>query len=323
MRSAALGLLVLAATLAAAPIAAAAPPNRLQAPSASPTSGTTATDFTFSVRYRSGDGSPASSVTAAVAGLTLYLTLASGTATDGVYTGSSTLPAGTWMVTFEAITPSGDNPTATAGPVQVTVPPTPAPVPTAPPPPPPPPPPAPAPVTPPPATPTTPPPLPSEAALPQASEGAAAGIPGGGPSDRDSGNPSGGEGLPWGYLVGLAVVALGGIATWWMFGARRRATQPQPVMPMATDWERPSAGLPRTARRAPASWELASALDDEPIGTIDAEADEVDALQERSSPSTGRRSADSEATDMHSWGDGADRRILRRHRGLSNEPDGG
>lgn len=98
----------------------AAAPNRLSSPSVSPTSGTTSTTFGFSVHYL-GDY-PATSVTAVVGSRTIALSLASGTATDGTYTGSSTLPAGTWAVTFTAVATKRNSPSISGGTVTVVAP---------------------------------------------------------------------------------------------------------------------------------------------------------------------------------------------------------
>ena len=100
--------------------------------SVTPTTGTTATVFTFSVHYTStgSPAQPAGSVWADVAGTTVALGKVSGSAHDGTWQGTATLPAGTWPVTFNAS--SGDPPAPLPGPI-VTVsgppPPTPSPTP--------------------------------------------------------------------------------------------------------------------------------------------------------------------------------------------------
>lgn len=115
---------VVAASLGAPPTVSAAP-NELHDPAATPGSGTTSTVFTFSVRYEG--RFEATSVVAAVAGRTLPLTLSSGSRSSGTWTGASTLPAGTWPVTFSATAAQG--PTATAvGPTLSVASPTPVPV---------------------------------------------------------------------------------------------------------------------------------------------------------------------------------------------------
>jgi hypothetical protein len=73
----------------------------------------------------------------------------------------------------------------------------------------------------------------------------------------------------------------------------------------------------RPAQRRLAAWELASALDDEPIGTIGVEANEG-ALARPAHHEANERS-DTVDADMHSWGDGEDRRKMRRRIRLSEE----
>jgi len=131
-------LRVLAAALLAFSIASA--PSLVRAASTlsdgsvTPTSGTTATTFTFSVDYTS-TGSPtrpAQAVWAQVGGVTATLVKVSGSAHDGTWRGTATLPAGTWLVTFHATTSSDPQPEPLPGPM-VTVtqpPPTPTPSPT-------------------------------------------------------------------------------------------------------------------------------------------------------------------------------------------------
>lgn len=113
-----------------------------------PATGTVATPFAFSVQYTSDQGFAAGSVWADVAGATVTLALVSGSADDGTFAGSSTLPAGTWLVTFLADAVQGNDPTL-VGPtltvIDPTATPTPSPSPTAAPTPPPSPPPAPTP----------------------------------------------------------------------------------------------------------------------------------------------------------------------------------
>ena len=105
--------------------------------SVTPTEGTTATSFTFSVHYTSTDSPrrPAQEVNAQVGSVTVPLAKVSGTGHDGTWQGSATLPAGTWAVTFHARTSGESQPAPLAGPI-VTVtapPPTPTPAPTQPP----------------------------------------------------------------------------------------------------------------------------------------------------------------------------------------------
>jgi hypothetical protein len=122
---------VLLATLAlpavfASPVAAATP---LRNGSVTPALGTTQTSFAFSVDYVTpSPQQAASSVTAVVGPTSVGLTLTTGTATDGTWTGQSTLPAGTWQVTFVAAT-AGSDPTL-SGPTVVVVGPPPSATPT-------------------------------------------------------------------------------------------------------------------------------------------------------------------------------------------------
>ena len=115
------------------PVAAA---DELRNGSVTPALGTTQTSFAFSVDYVTPSApQEASAVTAVVGPTSVGLSLTAGTATNGTWTGQSTLPAGTWQVTFVAETP-GSDPTL-AGPTVVVVGPpptaTPTPVPTPPP----------------------------------------------------------------------------------------------------------------------------------------------------------------------------------------------
>src|SRR5687767_6208354 len=89
-------LLVL--TLASAPAPARAA-SFLTDGSVTPTSGTTATTFAFSVHYTSTDSPtrPAQAAWAQVGGVTITLAKVSGSAHDGTWQGSATLPAGTWQ----------------------------------------------------------------------------------------------------------------------------------------------------------------------------------------------------------------------------------
>ena len=127
---------VLAAALLAAafasPAAAATTPSN---PTVAPPGGTTASVFTFSVSVVADN---AVEVTAEVSdGTTVSLSHFSGSAPDGTYRGSVSLPAGTWTVTFVADGPGGgSNDDSIALPTPIIVlpggpPPTPAPTPTA------------------------------------------------------------------------------------------------------------------------------------------------------------------------------------------------
>ena len=130
-RAALLGALAAAFSPPFAPVAMAAP-NQLSSPLVTPTSGDTNTTFSFSVHYA---GAAATSVTALVGSKTIPLSLTSGSATDGTYTGSSKLASGTWNVTFIAVaakrnSPTLSGPTVTVAPTAPPPAPTPVPVPT-------------------------------------------------------------------------------------------------------------------------------------------------------------------------------------------------
>ena len=123
-------LRVLAAALLALSLASAPAPARavsvLTDGSVTPASGTTATTFTFSVHYTSDDSPtrPAQAVWAQVGGVTVTLAKVSGSAHDGTWQGSATLPAGTRQVTFHASTSADPQPEPLAGPmITVTAPP--------------------------------------------------------------------------------------------------------------------------------------------------------------------------------------------------------
>lgn len=129
-----LAALLLALLLATAPSPARAA-SVLSDGSVTPTSGTPATVFSFSVRYISTDSPtrPAQAVWAQVGTVTVTLVKVSGSAHNGTWEGTATLPAGTWQVTFHASTSSDPQPDPLLGPI-VTVsepppPPTPSPTP--------------------------------------------------------------------------------------------------------------------------------------------------------------------------------------------------
>lgn len=108
-------LLVLAivTALLGAPSATFAVSNDLSAAQASPATGSTSTTFTFRVTY---DGRfPATSVTATVAGRTLAMRLIGGSAENGTWSVSTTLPMGSWQVVFSATVERGAGPSL-AGP---------------------------------------------------------------------------------------------------------------------------------------------------------------------------------------------------------------
>jgi hypothetical protein len=133
LRGVAAALLALSLATAPMPVRAA---SVLSDGSVSPSSGTTTTAFTFSVHYTSTDPPrPAQSVWAEVGSATVTLIKASGTALDGTWLGTSTLPAGTWQVTFHATT-NGDPAQPLLGPIVTVTAPPPSPQPTPPPPPP-------------------------------------------------------------------------------------------------------------------------------------------------------------------------------------------
>ena len=122
IRLASVALLASIAALVPGPTVAAG--NALSGGSVNPTTGTVSTAFVFSVAYTSDQGFAASSVWADVAGTTVTLALVSGTADDGTFRGSSTLPGGSWPVTFRADAVQGSDPTL-AGPTVTVIGPTP------------------------------------------------------------------------------------------------------------------------------------------------------------------------------------------------------
>ena len=162
----------------ASPVAAA---DELRNGSVTPASGTTQTSFAFSVDYVTpSPQQAASSVTALVGPASVGLALTAGSATNGTWTGQSTLPAGTWQVTFVAET-QGSDPTLIGPTVVVVGPPptaTPTPMPTPPPT-----------ATPPPATPTAAPtPIPPPTGAPPPTFGPP--IPGGTPAASELATPT-------------------------------------------------------------------------------------------------------------------------------------
>jgi hypothetical protein len=96
------GLLILAvlAALLGAPSIASAAGNTLSSPQVSPGTGTIDTVFTLTVRYDA--RSAATTVTAAVGGKLLTMSLVAGTPESGTWSASSTLPAGTRAPLFTA-----------------------------------------------------------------------------------------------------------------------------------------------------------------------------------------------------------------------------
>lgn len=100
--------------------AAAAP--KLTAASVTPMTGTTATLFQFSVQFQPGTET-ASIVNVSVAGTSLSLARNGGPEANQIWTGSMTLPAGSWTATFSGTTASGTNPAAVSvTPIVVTIP---------------------------------------------------------------------------------------------------------------------------------------------------------------------------------------------------------
>ena len=122
-------ILVVMLVLASAPAPALAI-SVLSDASVTPTNGTTATVFTFSVHYAStgSPAQPAQSVSAQVGSVIVALARVSGSANDGTWQGTATLPAGTWDVIFSAVSASPPVPLL-GPPVTVTAPPAPTPTP--------------------------------------------------------------------------------------------------------------------------------------------------------------------------------------------------
>jgi hypothetical protein len=125
-------LLLGTATLAAPSIVAAAARPKLQGATVTPMTGTTATAFKFTVQFQPA-GETASTVIVAVAGISVPLAHTSGPLSNQIWTGSSSLPVGSWTATFSGTTVSGTNPDpVSVFPILVTAPtPTPVPTPTA------------------------------------------------------------------------------------------------------------------------------------------------------------------------------------------------
>ena len=117
MRGAIVAFLLVAA-LSGAPSRASAGSNGLADPTVTPATGSTLTIFTFTVRY---DGTfPATTVTAAVAGLDLAMALVDGSMSAGTWMATSTLPAGAWATTFIAYAEQGNVATVTGPALTVT-----------------------------------------------------------------------------------------------------------------------------------------------------------------------------------------------------------
>jgi hypothetical protein len=269
-----------------------APGNHLTNGTVTPTSGTTANSFVFTVRYSSAQGHAAIRVSATVASFTVPMSLIAGTASDGTYRGVTNLPAGKWPVTFLADADKGFDPSLAGPTVTVTLapPPTPAPTPvptpkptpkpTPVPPPPPPPKATPAPPAPAAATPV--PPTPATSGLPSASpagspgESPAGGFIGGvvatpGATPGADGAPAvGGQNLEiqlWTFLlaglIGIAALTLIGI---FLILRERRRTVADERVALLQESSRPA---PRAARPR-RDWEDYE-LDDLPLGTVEYE----------------------------------------------------
>ena len=111
-----LGAVLLASAMAFAPAPARAA-SVLSNRHVSPGSGTTATVFTFSVDYNSSNPvRNATAVWAEFGGTTVPLALASGNTHAGTWTGTSTLPVGSFTVTFHASISASPQPDPLDGP---------------------------------------------------------------------------------------------------------------------------------------------------------------------------------------------------------------
>lgn len=273
---------VLAALAAAAAVpwsgASAAPPNQLKNPYVSPTSGGTTTTFSFSVHYVG--MYPATSVTVLVGSRTIVLNLSSGTSMDGTYTGSSTLAAGTWTVTFTAVATERNPPSISGGTVTVAGP-TPSPAPSV----------APAPTAAPTAVPATiapapaaPKPTPVPAAPGTATAATATPDPvavvparstGGEPSTAGvvAGiTPDGTDFVPSAFwpvmLGGFALIGL--VIAWSVFAMDRDRRRRALVQETALAAQRAAlANATAEPERTPAVWELDARLEEAPIGTVE------------------------------------------------------
>lgn len=99
-----------------------ASPTRLYGAIASPTSGTTATIFTFSVRFDGSGKFAAGPVVANVAGRSLTMVRVAGTPHAGTYRVRATLPEGSWTPSFETAPSQGPEATLTGPTVTVSAP---------------------------------------------------------------------------------------------------------------------------------------------------------------------------------------------------------
>ncbi len=111
---------IAAEVILTAPAMGAPPATQLQNPTVTPLSGTTATMFQLSVQFQSST-TTATSVTASIASKSVPLVVKSGKSGHETWAASTTLPPGSWTVTFTAVSASGPNPApVSAGPVVVT-----------------------------------------------------------------------------------------------------------------------------------------------------------------------------------------------------------
>jgi hypothetical protein len=279
MRRYALGAGLFAAALVAAPAVAAAG-NTLDAASVSPGSGTTATNFTFSVHYSSRRGLAPRSVHASAGGRTVTLSLVSGTAADGIYRGVGRLPVGSWNVLFTATVSQGKGgilagPTIKVAPVATpTLAPTPRPAAVT----------TPAPQVLPPVAPAAP-AAPTAVVIPPAAPAPKAAAPVATPKQKAPAavitktspapahsHPPSSVALPAPtedtqqlsnmMLGGVGVIGL--VAAFWFLiaGRRRDAPVPEAIPEVAV-------APPKAPPKPPAPWEADTQLDDEPIGTVD------------------------------------------------------
>lgn len=102
-------VLAIVAALWGAPPSVSAAVNELTSPQVTPSTGGGTTTFTFRVRYEG--GFQATSVGVTVAGLTIPMSLESGSRTAGWWRGSSRLPIGAWSTVFRAGVAKGPAPT--------------------------------------------------------------------------------------------------------------------------------------------------------------------------------------------------------------------
>jgi hypothetical protein len=122
-RAVAIAVLATSAALLWAPLTvSAAASSSLSAAWVTPMSGTPATVFVLRVRFTGRNGARATSVSAAVEGLTIPMGLASGTAANGTWATSVRLPVGTWSTTFVSTASKGTSPSITGPTISVVAP---------------------------------------------------------------------------------------------------------------------------------------------------------------------------------------------------------